>query len=122
MNFTRDPTAAVSIRRIERGRVRIGDATYERTLAVTAESVLADWEAPALRELTIDELEPLLETDPEIVVLGTGFRPALPPRELTFALARRGIGFESMDTPAAARTFNILVAEGRRPVAILMMD
>ena len=28
----------------------------------------------------------------------------MPPRELVFALARKGIGFETMDTPAACRT------------------
>jgi uncharacterized protein len=39
-----------------------------------------------------------------------------------FALARRGIGLETMDTPAACRTFNILVNEGRRPTAILKIS
>jgi uncharacterized protein len=34
-------------------------------------------------------------------------------------MARRGVGIEVMDTPAACRTFNILVAEGRRPAAII---
>ena len=55
-------------------------------------------------------------------MIGAGWSPALPPRELTFAMARLGIGFEVMDTPAACRTFNILVAEGRRPAAVLVID
>jgi uncharacterized protein len=39
-----------------------------------------------------------------------------------FALARKGIGFETMDTPAACRTFNILVSEGRDVAAVLVID
>jgi uncharacterized protein len=57
-----------------------------------------------------------------MLILGTGWRQCLPPRDLMFGLARRGIGLEMMDTPAACRTFNILIAEGRRPAAILLLD
>ena len=44
-----------------------------------------------------------------------------PPRELTFALARRRVGLEIMDTAAAARTFNVLAGDGRRVTAVLYM-
>ena len=44
-----------------------------------------------------------------------------PPRELTFSFARKGIGFEVMDTAAAARTFNVLANEDRRVVAVLYL-
>jgi uncharacterized protein len=53
------------------------------------------------------------------VILGTGERSVFPPRELTFAFARRRVGLEVMNTGAAARTFNVLVGEGRRLAAIL---
>jgi uncharacterized protein len=33
---------------------------------------------------------------------------------------RQGIGVETMDTPAACRTYNILAAEGRRVVLALL--
>ena len=72
--------------------------------------------------MTVEHLEPLLESKPEIVVLGTGWTPVLPQRDLMFAMARRGIGFEVMDTSAACRTFNVLVSEGRRPAALLFLD
>ena len=122
MQFTREPATSVTIRNVERGAIRIGETVYERTVAMTAERVLADWTGPGLDELTIEHLQPLLDAAPEIVVIGTGWLAALPPRELTFAMARRGVGLEIMDTPAACRTFNILVGEGRKPAAILMID
>ena len=54
-----------------------------------------------------------------MIVLGTGKRCVFPPRELTFALARRSVGLDVMDSSAAARTFNVLAGEGRRVAAVL---
>ena len=54
-------------------------------------------------------------------MLGTGSGHVIPPRELMFAFARKGVGLEVMDTRAAARTFNVLVAEGRQVAAVLYL-
>jgi uncharacterized protein len=43
----------------------------------------------------------------------------MPNRDLMFAMARSGVGLEFMDTPAGARTFNVLLGEGRSLAAIL---
>ena len=122
MQFSRDPVAAVSIRRIERGEIVIGDVSYRQTVAVTVDRVIDEWRAVPVTSLAIADLEGLLTDEPEMLLLGTGWSPAQPPRELVFALARRGIGLEVMDTPAACRTFNILVGEGRRPSAVLTIE
>ncbi len=74
-----------------------------------------------VESLTIEDLAILIETGPELIVLGTGNRQLLPDRDLMFAMARRGIGLEVMDTPAAARTFNVLVGEGRSVAAVLFL-
>ncbi len=71
--------------------------------------------------LTVDDLAILIETGPELILLGTGNKQLLPDRDLMFAMARRGIGLEVMDTPAAARTFNVLVGEGRSVAAVLFL-
>lgn len=122
MKFNRDPVNALTIRRVERGSIRIGEDQYSETVALTTDKVVSDLLPPAIEHIRIDDLEPLLDTDPEMLVIGTGWTQVLPPRDLTFAMARRGIGMEFMDTPAACRTFNILVAEGRRPAALLIID
>ena len=122
MKFTRDPVSAVTIQHVERGRIRVGDEQFEQTFALTADDVIRNWSAVDIDRLMIGDFEELLTTEPDVVILGTGWQASFVPRELTFAMARRGIGFEVMDTPAACRTFNILLAEGRRPVAILMID
>ncbi len=68
------------------------------------------------------DFEALLEMGPEIILLGTGRSNVFPPRELMFAFARRRVGLECMDTAAAARTFNVLTAEGRQIAAVLYLQ
>ena len=83
--------------------------------------MLEEWVAVPVESLTIDDLAILIEIKPELILLGTGNQQLLPDRDLMFAMARRGIGLEVMDTPAAARTFNVLVGEGRSVAAVLFL-
>jgi uncharacterized protein len=80
------------------------------------------WQAPALDGLDLDALAPLLalEPPPEFIILGTGPRMRPPPRGLVAALEARGIGLETMDSRAAARTWGLLRAEERWIAAALM--
>jgi len=57
---------------------------------------------------------------PEVLLVGTGARLQFLPRTTTAPLLALGIGVEVMDTQAAARTYNILMAEGRRVVLALI--
>lgn len=59
---------------------------------------------------------------PEIVLLGTGARLRFPSRALLRPLAAAAIGHEVMDTAAACRTYNVLMGEGRRVLALLLFD
>ncbi|MGB5246528.1 MAG: MTH938/NDUFAF3 family protein [Woeseia sp.] len=122
MLFTRENGTDLTIRSVERNAIRIGDETLTASVALTADRIIGEWRASAIDELTVADLESVLAEEPEMLVLGTGWQQRLPPRELMFGLARRGIGLEMMDTPAACRTFNILIAEGRRPAAVLLLD
>src|SRR5690606_14932901 len=57
---------------------------------------------------------------PEVVLIGTGLKQHLLPSHVTQALLSVGIGVEVMSTQAAARTYNILMSEGRRVVVALL--
>ena len=80
------------------------------------------WDCPALAELGIDDLTPLLELDPppEFVLLGTGPKLRFPSPSLKAALEERGIGLEVMDSRAAARVWGLLRGEERWIAAALM--
>jgi len=109
----------VTIHSVTDGAICIGDKIYRQTIALTADKVFDEWAGKAVTQLTEADFLPLLENNIEVIVLGTGPGNILPHRDLVFALARRGIGLEFMDTPAAARTFNVLVGEGRSVAAVL---
>jgi uncharacterized protein len=58
----------------------------------------------------------------ELVIFGSGKRLRFPPPHWLKSLIERGIGVETMDTPAACRTYNILASEGRKVVAALLIE
>lgn len=111
----------MTVRRVVPGEIQIGGRTVTDNVVLTAEHAIEPWAPDDVSRLSPQDFAAIIDTRPEIVVLGTGWHPVLPPKELVFALAREGIGFEFMDTPAACRTFNILVNEGRRTAAVLMV-
>ena len=119
MQLTREVSERNLIRAWERGRVLVGDRWVGGNLVVSAERVIADWPAHDPQTLRLEDLGVALELDPEIVLIGTGERAHLPDVELMDALAERGIGLEFLTTPAACRTYNVLVHEQRRVVAVL---
>ncbi len=122
MKVTRDHISPLTVRKVTRGELVIGNNTVREHVLLTADQEIRRWEAADVTQLRESDFASVIESSPEIIVLGTGWQSAFAPRELTFALARRGIGFETMDTPAACRTFNILLNDGRRVAAVLMMS
>jgi uncharacterized protein len=103
------------------GRFRISDATHAGSVLVFPERTLA-WPVTAMAGLSLDSLSPVLTADPavEILLIGCGPRLVPVPGDLRSALRARGIGCDAMDTGAACRTFNILLAESRRVAAALI--
>jgi uncharacterized protein len=122
MKFIREPGTAVTVRHVEKGMIRIGDEVMTENVILFRDEIRFGWNANDIENLQEDEVGELIAEDPEILILGCGWQSILPPRDLMFALARKGIGFETMDTPAACRTFNILVSEGRDVAAVLVID
>lgn len=107
------------MRTVAPGSIRIGEDTVDSDVILTAEQIIPVSLPADLSDIQEGDIAQALDTHPEMLILGTGWSPNLPPSGLLFSLARRGIGLETMDTPAACRTFNILVGEGRRPAAVL---
>ncbi|MEY2891263.1 MAG: hypothetical protein RJA98_1171 [Pseudomonadota bacterium] len=80
------------------------------------------WACRSVAELRSEDMEALAALAPELVILGTGTKLKFPPSALLQPLMRRRIGFETMDSAAACRTFNVLVGEARSVVLALMVD
>lgn len=103
------------------GYVSVNGTAYHAPLVVTPDTVVADWPVAVLAELTADALHGLLAHTPEIIILGTGATQQFPDPDLLRPLLEAHIGVEIMATPAACRTYNILLAEERRVLTALWM-
>ena len=103
------------------GYVTVNDRRYEQAVVVTAGAVLTDWPATDFASLTAEHFDYFLPLQPEVLLLGTGKQQQFAHPQLLQKLIRAGIGIEFMDTPAACRTYNILVAEDRKVVAAILL-
>ncbi|MGD2081554.1 MAG: Mth938-like domain-containing protein [Chromatiales bacterium] len=103
------------------GRIRVGRVEYTRSLAVSPDRIIPDWGPDRAGDLTGGHFDALMTLLPEILILGTGPRQAFPDPAIYSRVLERQVGFEVMDTAAACRTYNILLGEGRRVVAALIM-
>jgi uncharacterized protein len=80
------------------------------------------WALSSIAELSIESLEPVLAATPPVEVLLIGCGPAMAfiEPDLREAARARGVALEPMDTGAACRTYNVLMAEDRRVAAALI--
>lgn len=100
------------------GGFRIANRQYDHSVLVMPTATVA-WDGT----FEAASLEVLLRAYPKIdvVLMGTGERHELVPPALRGMLKSHGIAFDTMDTGAACRTFNILLGEGRRVAAALRL-
>ena len=113
---------APSIDAYGEGGFRLDGERHEGSLLIVGDQA-QPWPVTSLAELSVATLKPVFDAgraEVEFLLLGVGARNALPPREIREALLLAGMGLEFMDTPSAARLYNVLTAEGRRLAAALI--
>lgn len=103
----------------EKGKVVINGQTYEGALIVTPDEVIS-WNAQSLEDLTEEHFARLLPWQPEVVLFGSGPALRFIHPKLMAALTNAGIGVDTMDTQAACRTYNILMAEDRKVLLAML--
>ena len=103
------------------GWIRVGATEYRANLVLLPDAVVEGWAPEGYAALPGHDFAALLAHAPEMVLLGTGARQQFPHPRLLQALTAARVGVEVMDTRAACRTFNILVAEDRRVAAALIV-
>lgn len=95
---------------------------HESSILLLPDTPVVDWPVSSFDALAPEHFQLLLVQAPEVVVFGSGARLRFPHPRLTASLAERYIGVETMDFMAACRTYNILMAEGRRVAAALLIE
>jgi uncharacterized protein len=121
MKFHIQSSDATLVTGLGEGWIRVGTAEYRESCVLTPDGVHTGFAPSGFDALTADDFAQLLDYTPEIVLLGTGAVQRFPHPRLTAALAAAQVGLEVMDTRAACRTYNILLAEDRRVVAAVLL-
>jgi len=105
------------------GWVAINGQRHEHSLQLNTADGVQAWGCDRFEDLSPAHFESLLDSQPELVLFGSGRRLRFVRPALLQSLYAQRIGVETMDTAAACRTFNILAGEGRRvTVALLIGD
>jgi uncharacterized protein len=101
------------------GYVTVNGQKHQHPIIVTEDQVRG-WSARDFVSLDENHFIELLALQPEVVIFGTGQTLQFPHPRLYRSLLDARIGIECMDTPAACRTYNILMAEGRKVAAAIL--
>jgi uncharacterized protein len=105
------------------GRFRVTGTLYEGSVIVFPDRTLA-WPVQAAAGVTPDNLQAVAEAGRagkiDLLLLGCGPKITLVPSSLRVPLREAGVVIEPMDTGAACRTYNVLMAEGRHVAAALI--
>lgn len=111
-----DPSV-LTVRSYSAGEIVVGEQHLHAPLILAASTLIPDWAATSVADLTGEQLQPLLQLAPHIILLGTDSAARLPDAAIRRDLAARGIALETMTLGAACRTYNVLVQEHRAVVA-----
>lgn len=116
-----DPAQRQIVQGYGPGRFRISEVEHTGPVLVGPEATFR-WPVSDAAALAPDNLAPLLAVRPalEILIVGCGARAVFVAPAMRAALKAAGLGLEVMDTGAACRTYNVLLAEGRRVGAALI--
>ncbi len=104
------------------GWVEINAQRFSHSMLIMPENLLERWPVERFKDLTADHFAALAQYKPDVLLFGSGARLRFPHPRLLGALRAAGIGVETMDMRAASRTYNILMTEGRRVAAALLID
>ncbi len=122
MKFQPDVLAGTNvITRHDADALWVGNQRHAHSLLVPWQGAVLPWAPARTDDLTAAHFAAILDLQPELVIFGSGPRLKFVSPALLRALIERRIGVETMDTPAACRTYNVLVSEGRSAVAALLM-
>ena len=105
------------------GRFRVTGALHQGSVLVYPDKTVA-WDVVESAALTEESLAGIAAAGDagtiDLLLIGCGARMVMIPQKLRAALRSHGVVIEPMDTGAAARTYNVLAAEGRKVAAALI--
>ena len=116
-----DPNSDNTITSYGPGWIKIAQRKIYNPCVVTRATLTTDSLPSNIMNLGMRNIEPIVSMSPEVVIIGTGKKQLFLDQKISSILTNQRIGVEYMDTAAACRSFNILLAEERSVVGIFYM-
>jgi len=100
---------------------KFGDRRFDGSVLITPRGIYP-WDTESASKASLASLARILDVASEIdfLIIGTGETHARLPTDLLARLAQSKLYPDQMQTGAACRTYNVLIAEGRRVAAALI--
>ena len=100
--------------------LKLDDQIISSSFILHNTELIAPWGPEKLADICVKDFAALFASSPEVLLIGTGRTTSFPSPDVMQALDDANLGYEFMDSRAAARTYNILVEEGRT-VSVAML-
>ncbi len=126
MKLHSDPTSALNtITGYGDGYIEVNRTPHAHAVVFGPEGDVMRWSPTSVEDIDAAALAQAVDLIarplPEVLLIGTGVRQRFLSAALLRPLLKAGVGVETMDSQAAARTYNILMAEDRRVVVALLL-
>ena len=121
MKLQADPAQGPSLTGYGPGWIVINGQKVMHSMLLSSMGHHQAWGCEDFAQLSAPQFDLLADWGAELVLFGSGDRLRFPQAQWLANLYARRIGVETMDTPAACRTFNFLAAEGRKVIAALLV-
>lgn len=122
MKFQPDKSDTLTITGYGPGWLAVDKQSYTHSLVVSSSGSLQPWDCTRFEDLGSAHFAQLAEADVETIIFGSGNRLRFPSPAWLAPLIAKRIGFETMDTPAACRTYNVLAGEGRKVLLAALVE
>jgi uncharacterized protein len=116
MKFSEDKSGGLLISSYTPGEIHVAGESWHCSILINTRAC-SRWEIETIGELGTAHFADIIDFTPDILLLGTGAEQEFPEVESYAELLTLNIGVEIMDSAAAARTYNVLVSEGRKVMA-----
>lgn len=100
--------------------ITVNEKRYQQSLMISPDLLITPSPISTPDDLNEHTIQSVLDLNPDVVLLGTGEKQIFPAPKIFALLGEKGVGLEVMNTGALCRTFNILVAENRNVVAVVI--
>jgi uncharacterized protein len=122
MKLHAHPIVERAISQITPNHLVVAGILYDKSIQISQNNGVTIWSASAITDITEAHIKDWIVQKPELIIMGTGKKHLFLSPKLCVQLSQAGIGIECMNTGAAARTYNVLLDEGRHVLGAFILD